>query len=108
MENLTKYDYSRNIFKSRKYGNIDEAINWALEAKKHYPTENKFEKILGDLYFQEKNYEAAANAYIDFLLKIDDQVEYVKHFAQFLKRYSKVVPDISEYLLRVQRCWILT
>lgn len=103
MENLTKYDYSRNIFKSRKYGNIDEAINWALEAKMNYPTENKFEKILGDLYFQEKKYDAAANAYIDFLLKVNDQVEYVKHFAQFLKRYSKVVPDISEYLLRVQK-----
>lgn len=102
MENLTKYDYSRYIFKSRKNGKIDEAINWALKAKKNYPTENIFEKILGDLYFQKKNYEAAGNAYIDFLLKIDDQIEYVKHFAQFLKRYSKIVPDISEYLLKVQ------
>lgn len=102
MGNLTKYDYSRNISKSRKCGKIDEAINWALEAKKNYPTENIFEKFLGDLYFQNKNYEDAGNAYIDFLLKIDKQVEYVKHFAQFLKRYSEVVPDISKYLLQVQ------
>lgn len=102
MENLKKYDYSRNISKSRKCGKIDEAINWALEAKKNYPTENIFEKFLGDLYFQNKNYEDAGNAYIDFLLKIDNQEEYVKHFAQFLKRYSEVVPDISKYLLQVQ------
>ncbi|MCI9417411.1 MAG: hypothetical protein HFI82_08375 [Eubacterium sp.] len=103
MENVTKFDYSKKISKSRNYGNINEAIDLALEAKKKYPEENIFEKFLGDLYFQINNYEAAGNAYINFLLKIDSHVEYVKHFAQFMKRYAQVVTDISKYLLQVQK-----
>lgn len=43
MENVTKFDYSRKISKSRNYGNINEAIDLALEAKKKYPEENIFE-----------------------------------------------------------------
>lgn len=102
MENMTKYSYSRKISKSRNHENIDEAIELALEAKKKYPEENIFEKFLGDLYFQTNNYEAAGKAYIEFLIKIDSHVEYVKNFAQFIKRYSEAVPDISQYLLQVQ------
>lgn len=85
MENVTKFDYSRKISKSRNYGNINEAIDLALEAKKKYPEENIFEKFLGDLYFQINNYEAAGNAYINFLLKIDSHVEYRKRIE--LKNY---------------------
>lgn len=99
---MTKYGYSRKISKSRNHENIDEAIELALEAKKKYPEENIFEKFLGDLYFQKNNYEAAGKAYIEFLIKIDSNVEYVKNFAQFIKRYSEVVPDISQYILQVQ------
>ena len=59
MENISKYSYSRKISKSRNHGNVEEAITIALEAKERYPEENIFEKFLGDLYFQENNYEAA-------------------------------------------------
>jgi len=103
MENISKYSYSRRISKSRNYGNIDEAIKIALDAKAMYPEENIFEKFLGDLYFQKHNYEAAGMAYIEFLKKIDNNVEYVRNFAQFLNRYSKVIQDINGYLLKVQK-----
>ena len=96
MENISKYDYSKRISKSRNHGKIEEAIKITLEAKEKYPKENIFEKFLGDLYFQKKNYEAAGAAYMEFLIKINDNVEYVKHFAQFLKRYSEVVQNISD------------
>ena len=89
MEKISKYSYSKKISISRNYGKIEEAIEIALEAKEEYPDENIFEKFLGDLYFQENNYEAAGMAYIEFLIKINDNVEYVKHFAQFLDRYSE-------------------
>lgn len=102
MENISKYSYSRKISKSRNHGNVEEAITIALEAKERYPEENIFEKFLGDLYFQENNYEAAGMAYIDFLMKIQNNVEYAKHFAQFLKRYYETGRDISGYLLKVR------
>ena len=102
MENISKYSYSKKISKSRNQGNLEAAIEIAIEAKQKYPEENIFEKFLGDLYFQENNYEAAGTAYIDFLMKIKNDVEYVKHFAQFLKRYYETGRDISGYLLKVK------
>lgn len=102
MENISKYGYSKKISKSRGHGNVEEAIKIALDAKEKYPEENIFEKFLGDLYFQKKDYESAGMAYIDFLLKIKNDVEYVKHFAQFLKRYSETVHDVRNYVSKVQ------
>lgn len=103
MENISKYSYSRKISKCRNSGKIKEAIEIALEAREKYSEENIFEKILGDLYFQEHNYEAAGDAYIEFLVKINSSVEYVRHFAQFLKRYSEEGQDVSKYLVKVQK-----
>ena len=103
MEKISKYSYSKKISISRNYGKIEEAIEIALEAKEEYPDENIFEKFLGDLYFQENNYEAAGMAYIEFLIKINDNVEYVKHFAQFLDRYSEAGQDINGYLSKIKK-----
>lgn len=102
MENISKYSYSKKISKSRNQGNIQEAIEIASEARKKYPEENIFEKLLGDLYFQEYNYEAAGMAYIDFLIKINNNIEYAKHFAKFLKHYSETGQDISKYVSKVK------
>lgn len=102
MEVKSKYSYSKQISKRRNYGKLDEAINIAIEAKKNYPEENIFEKILGDLYLQNRNYEEAGNAYINFLIKIDDNIQYVKHFAKFMERYAEAVDDLSGYLAKVQ------
>ena len=95
MEVKSKYSYSKQISKRRNYGKLDEAINIAIEAKKNYPDENIFEKILGDLYLQNGNYEEAGNAYNNFLIKIDDNIQYVKHFAKFMERYAESVDDLS-------------
>ncbi|MDO5151701.1 MAG: histidine kinase dimerization/phospho-acceptor domain-containing protein [Oscillospiraceae bacterium] len=103
MENMSKYNYSRKISRIRNKGNVKRAIEIALEAREKYPGENIFEKFLGDLYFQENNYEAAGMAYIEFLKKIDNNVEYVKHFAQFLERYSEVAEDVNGYLEEVKK-----
>lgn len=104
MDDMTKFDYSRQILTSRNQGKISEAIGIASEARKRYPEENIFEKILGDMYLQLNDYEAAGKAYIEFLKKIGDDVQYIKHFAKFMQRYSKVVQDIDEYVLQVEAC----
>lgn len=104
MESITKYDYSKMISVSRNSGKIDESIAIALEAKKRYPEENIFEKFLGDLYLQANNYEAAGIAYIDFLKKIGDNSQYIRHFAQFMQRFSKLTQDLDEYIFQVKKC----
>lgn len=101
---MTKYDYSKMISTSRSNGKIDESIAIALEAKKRYPDENIFEKILGDLYLQKNNYEAAGTAYINFLKKIGDNPQYIRHFAQFMQRFSELTQDLNEYIIRVKKC----
>lgn len=103
-KNMTKYDYSKMISTSRSNGKIDESIAIALEAKKRYPDENIFEKILGDLYLQKNNYEAAGTAYINFLKKIGDNPQYIRHFAQFMQRFSELTQDLNEYIIRVKKC----
>lgn len=102
MERVSKHSYSRQISKSRNSGKLDEAINTAIEAKENYPGENFFERILGDLYLQNGNYEGAGKAYIDFLIKIDNNLQYVKYFARFLERYSELAGDLHGYLVQVQ------
>ncbi|MEY8423085.1 ATP-binding protein [Lachnospiraceae bacterium 38-14] len=104
MENITKYSYSKRISASRYHGEIDEAINIALEAKEKYPNENIFEKILGDLYLQKNDDKLAGKAYLDFLIKIGDNIQYVKHFAQFMQRYSKLAQDLDGYIQQVIKC----
>jgi signal transduction histidine kinase len=104
MDNMTKYDYSRQILTIRNQGKMNGAICIALEARERYPDENIFEKILGDMYFQIYDYDAAGDAYIGFLKKIGDNIQYIKHFAKFMQRYSNVVRDLNGYILRVEAC----
>lgn len=104
MEYLSKFDYSERIAEKRKTGKADDAIDFALQARERYPEENIFEKLLGDIYFQEKRYEPAGAAYIDFLKKIGNKTQYVKHFAHFMQRYSEISERevIEAYCHRVQ------
>lgn len=105
MKDRKKFEYSKKISEARTIGKIDDAISLALQAKKNYPDENIFEKLLGDLYFQKKNYEFAGEAYMQFLRKIGNNIQYVKHFAHFLQRYSKAVgtKKLIIYCQRIQR-----
>lgn len=105
MGSMTKFDYSEKISEKRRMGKMDDAIDIALQAKERYPEENIFEKLLGDIYFQEKRYELAGAAYIDFLKKMGNKTQYVKHFAYFMKRYSEVAEKevLEEYCHKVEK-----
>lgn len=78
-----KYQISKRISEYRYRGKIDEAINSAKEATLLYDKEHIFWKLLGDLYFQKNQYEEAGRAYIEFLKRIDDHLDYFKNFARF-------------------------
>jgi len=104
VENWTKEIYLKRIGAGRSHGKISEAIDIALEAIEKYPDENVFEKILGDLYLQNNNNEAAGTAYINFLKKIGDNQQYIRHFARFMQRYSAIVQDLNAYILMVEQC----
>lgn len=105
MREMSKFEYSERISKERTAGRVDDAIKFALQAKEKYPKENIFEKFLGDLYFQNKNYELAGTAYICFLKKIGNKMQYLKHFAHFLQKYSEVSEHkvIAEYCHKVEK-----
>ncbi len=75
-----KYQISKRISEYRYKGKLDEAINSAKEATLLYDKEHIFWKLLGDLYFQKSQYEEAGRAYIEFLKRIDDHLDYFKNF----------------------------
>lgn len=104
MDAWTKFDFSKEISGLRNAGKMDEAVGCAMRAQKKYPEENIFEKLLGDLFFQMKNYERAGAAYIRFLEKIKDQAQYVKNFAHFMQRYSAAEEAVAfrEYCGKVE------
>lgn len=104
MVEVSKFTYSKIISERRREGNIKEAIQIALEARGNYPNENIFEKLLGDLYFQTLDYESARKAYINFLFKLGENEQYVKHFGVFFHRYLEVASkeEIEEYVAKLQ------
>lgn len=104
MDGMTKFDYSKEISEERRAGNLDKAISVAIKARDKFPDENIFEKFLGDLYFQNTDFDLAGESYINFLTKIGKEVEYVKHFANFLQRYTASVKeeDLKRYISKIQ------
>ena len=105
MTEMNKFTYSRMISQKRSEGKMQEAIRIAIEARDKFPDENIFEKFLGDLYFQNTNYKSAGASYISFLSKLGGDVQYIKHFTNFLHRYVECVSktEIEEYVIKVQR-----
>lgn len=101
---MTKYDYSKRILSLKNSGQIDEAIDCALEAKEAYPQENIFEKFLGDMYVKKEDYANAGNCYIEFLKKLGDNKQYFKHFAKFLQIYVKAVENKEVFIKQVEEC----
>lgn len=101
---MTKYDYSKRILSLKNSGQIDEAIDCALEAKEAYPQENIFEKFLGDMYAKKEDYANAGNCYIEFLKKLGDNKQYFKHFAKFLQIYVKAVENKEVFINQVEEC----
>ena len=76
------------ISKLRFDGNLSVAIERCHDAISAYPENNFFYKVLGDLYFQEKDYMAASQAYLDHLRRLSKKPEHFKAFARFYRQFT--------------------
>lgn len=90
---MNKYDISLKIEGYRRCGQIDKAIETTKEAIKSYPESNFFYKILGDMSMVIEDYEAAGTAYVNFLTKIDGEIQYFKNFAKFWAKYKNAAGE---------------
>ena len=87
------------ISKLRFDGNLSVAIERCHDAISVYPEDNFFYKVLGDLYFQEKNYVAASQAYLEHLKRLSKKPEHFKAFARFYKQFTSEAPgDLRVHL----------
>ena len=91
------YYSSRQFFdeinKLRFDGNLSLAIERCHDAISAYSEDNFFYKVLGDLYFQGKNYTAAFSAYLEHLKRLSSKPEHFKAFARF---YRQLTQEASE------------
>lgn len=76
------------ISKLRFDGNLSAAIERCLDAISAYPEDNFFYKVLGDLFFQEKQYVAASQAYLGQLKRLSKKPEHFKAFARFYRKLA--------------------
>jgi|GluameStandDraft_1065615.scaffolds.fasta_scaffold07012_4 signal transduction histidine kinase len=76
------------ISKLRFDGNLSVAIERCRDAISAYPEDNFFYKVLGDLYFQEKNYVTASQAYLEHLKRLSKKPEHFKAFARFYRQFT--------------------
>ncbi|MFG6333029.1 MAG: HAMP domain-containing histidine kinase [Lachnospiraceae bacterium] len=90
---MSKYNFSLRIENFRRCGQIDEAVVVTKEAIEHYPDSNFFYKILGDLSMVKKDYVTAGNAYVEFLTKINEELQYFKNFVKFWARYKNAADE---------------
>lgn len=104
MSLFTKYQYSRRISAALYQGKINQAIELALEARRIYPEENIFEKMLGDLYLSQADHEKAEACYIAFLKKLGDEKQYFKHFANFVHTYEKSGYNVHKLAADAEQC----
>lgn len=81
------------ISKLRFDGNTSAAIELCHDAISAYPDDNFFYKVLGDLLFQEEDYAAASQAYIEQLKRLSNRPEHFKAFARFYRQFSSVAPE---------------
>lgn len=80
------------INKLRFEGNLSEAIERCYDAISACPSNNFYYKVLGDLLFQEKNYAAAAQAYLEQLKRLSRRPEHFKAFARFYRLFAIEAP----------------
>ena len=80
--------YFDEISRLRFEGNLSVAIERCHDAISAYPEINFFYKVLGDLYFQEKNYVAAPQAYLEHLKRLSKKPEHFKAFARFYRQFT--------------------
>lgn len=102
-EYIMQKKYSDTISALRYSGDIKSAIAKCIEAIEHFPDNNFFYKILGDLYVQIDNFEKASNAYLEQLKRLHTRPDQFKVFARF---YRFLENKTSEDFLREFRSTI--
>jgi signal transduction histidine kinase len=81
-------DVNERMRMLRAQGRLGEAIELCERIAKERPSNYFYPKILGDLYFQEGDYDSAAKSYIDFLVRLPAVSR--SPFADFAKRYYRL------------------
>lgn len=81
------------ISKLRFNGDLSGAIERCQEAILSYPEDNFFYKVLGDLFFQKKDFTAATQAYIEQLKRLSRKPEHFKAFARFYRQLANSAPE---------------
>ena len=74
----------------RQSGNLSTAITECKDAISAYPNDNFFHKILGDIYLQNNNIQAACNEYIEHLRLIADKPYLFNAFRRFFRSLERV------------------
>jgi signal transduction histidine kinase len=80
-------DLERRIRALRELGQLSEAIALCKGAAERNPGSLFYPKILGDLYFQQGDYDSASDSYLDFLVRLPAGVQL---FGDFAKRYHRL------------------
>lgn len=84
--------FNDEINKLRFDGNLSGAIQRCRDAISTYPDDNYFYKVLGDLCFQQKEYDAASRAYLEQLKRLSKRPEHFKAFARFYRQFNEEAP----------------
>lgn len=85
--------YFDEISKLRFEGNLSEAIQRCHDAITANPGGNFYYKVLGDLLFQEKDYAAASQAYVEQLKRLSKRPEHFRAFARFYRQFNEEAPE---------------
>lgn len=81
-------EYSDRIYHLRCQGDIIGASIICKEAIQLFNKNNFFYKIYGDLLFEQKEWDGALEAYLNFLERIKEEPEYFTNFAKFFQRIN--------------------
>ena len=72
----------------RRNGEILNAIGKCKDGIRLFPKNNFFHKILGDLYFQNGDFEEASQEYVENLKLIGDKPHLFKVFIRFFRLFE--------------------
>lgn len=86
---------SNEIKKFQLAGNLEAATMLCIEAMHTFPKEYLFSKILADLSFKKKNYEATFIALGDYLSKIPPSNTLIADFAKRYYRLQRVLSKVK-------------
>lgn len=84
---LSREEIASRISQLRNAGNLSLAIELCNEASKKFSDDYFFPQIVGDLYFQNGDYEAASQALVEFLKKLPSRLGL---FGDFANRYYRL------------------